>query len=152
VRIPGWEFIGSHFELELQFLTAPAAYSPSFIHLSGDLYAQRDESPGGPGYVGRLNLGGAGLVLPPASYPATFSETLTMEVDARRLEALEEIRRGKGLNFRFDLHPILVCEPHPLRLPLQQLDFHANQSSWLVILEQLAPVRAGGRHAASIIS
>ncbi len=126
------------FGLEFQFLAAPPVqYTASHVHLSGDLYTQRGDGSGGPRYVGRLILGGAGLVVLPGRYPVTLYETLNVELDRRQLEALDEIRQGTGLLFRFDLHMLLMCTPLVLQLPLQQLDFQVNQSSWLSLLEQI---------------
>jgi hypothetical protein len=138
---PGLGIQRLFFDLEFQFLAPLEEPRISLVHLAGELYAGPVDDSASPRYLGGLALGSLGFLVPPDRRPANILKEMATETDPQRLEALEELRRGGGVNFMLDLDPVVIIETRPLQLPRTQLRMAVSQSDWLVVLSQLGHSR-----------
>ncbi len=71
-------------------------------------------------------------------YTNTLPAHLEIELDARRIEAIERIRLGEHLSFRLNVYG--MAYDHKERAPQKvsaMLQYRANQGTWTEILEQM---------------
>ena len=76
---------------------------------------------------------------PIETYDYTFTSNiqLEMELDSRRMEAIEQIRLGEDLSFRLELYGIARSRQTPFQPVNATLQYRANQSTWIEVLGQM---------------
>ncbi len=89
-------------------------------------------------YLGYLRRQGVDLPLETYPHINTTSISLEAELSPQRISAIEEVRLGEDLSFRLDIFGIAngdrEKDSQPVRATLQ---YRANQSTWIEILEQM---------------
>ncbi len=88
-------------------------------------------------YVGRMWQQGAGERLTASQYAWTPSVLLEVDLDARRLEAIESVRVGGSLDLKLWLYGRAVTSSGRAESVRADLYCTANQSSWIAALGQM---------------
>jgi len=108
----------------------------SVIYFSGELWVRGKE--GREQYLGHLRRQGAESALTASQYTSKVVVPLEIELDARRIEAIERIRLGGELFFRLILYGIASGGRNDHQQTMQaSLDYRANQGTWIEILGQM---------------
>jgi hypothetical protein len=130
---PGVGFFRLNLILEFSF--QPQAEPVQVIALGGNLFVKAREQELA---VGRLEapLEPVSLDAGQTHYP--HEQVLSIDLDRARLEALEALRCGQGLNFSVGLWGQVASKQGSLgRLIAGNESYHANQSTWLEVLRQM---------------
>jgi len=89
-------------------------------------------------YLGHLRRPGIESPITTFQHTHKGNTDLEVELDARRVEAIERVRLGEDLSFKLNLHGVASVaserNPQPVTVTLQ---YRANQSTWTEILEQM---------------
>ncbi len=89
-------------------------------------------------FLGYLRRQGTEFPLTTYRHISKGNISLEIELDARRIEALEQIRLGGDLSFRMNLYGVASGGREKSSQEVQAtLQYRANQSTWAEILEQM---------------
>lgn len=121
------------FQVDFVFYPRPQGESATLVELGGEVKVKG--KAGGPYYLGRLVSRSRPLLIEVRQYTNKRSETLEIELDHRRLEAIEEIRLGEGLTFTLSWwgRVLLGSVFHNV---FHEDSFPVNQGTWIEILGQ----------------
>lgn len=108
----------------------------SVANFRGELWVRGKE--GGEQYLGHLWRQGAESALSAFQHTSKEVIPLEIELDARRIEAIERFRLGGELSFRLALYGIASGRRDDHQQTMQaSLDYRANQGTWIEILGQM---------------
>lgn len=138
VGIRGGSGLGFHrlvFDVEFDMNSQGLREELVVTNLSGELQVRGE---GGTGDAGRLFPQGPQIVLHPQITPR---EQMILECSRSRVEAIEELRAGRGLAFTMWLRGSMVEKDGRLQPFAEQVHHEINQSAWLQVLEQIKYMR-----------
>lgn len=127
------------FNVEFDFrLSPPAPFeNPSHVALRGDVSVRSAGASGWFQPIGPTALSGSGIVVLPRAFPYKMREELSVYLAPNQLVDIERTRTGGGLEFQFDLFPVLFCANRVLEMPMIHVGLEVVQSEWVRLLGQL---------------
>lgn len=133
---PGLGFYRLIAQVEVTTHGKPAGEEVSVINIRGEMQVrgkdQRDR------YLGNLRRLGTDSSIMTYQHIGDNNFQLEIEMDARRVEAIEEIRLGEDLLFTLTLYGLAYSEREKRSQPVNvTLQYRANQSAWIEILQQM---------------
>jgi len=91
---------------------------------------------GGPHYLGRVVSWRDPVLVDVRGYRGSTTSELALDLDLARVEALEELRLGEGLDFRVTLWARVQSKSGYSNLS-EELSFSVNQGTWVELLGQM---------------
>jgi len=133
---PGLGFYRLVAEISIALHSRPEGQEVIVTNIEGDLAVIGKDNV--DHYVGRMRRQGHDSPL--ITFPHTYSTNLQLEVeiDDRRIEAIEKIRAGGDLNFKLNLYGLAnsATEKRPQNLN-SWMNFRVNQGTSIEMLEQM---------------
>lgn len=119
----------------LELRPRPQGQNARITDLAGGLMAQG--RGGGFQYVGRLRPMNAPILIEMSQYAQSWGESLEVELDRQRLEAIEQLRQGGELTFTVNLRARVVVQPDTVHVVQEQQSYRVNQGTWAETLGHL---------------
>lgn len=105
-------------------------------NIRGEMYV-RGKNPQDH-YIGRLQRLGSDSFIQTYQHTNDNNFSLEIELDARRIEAIEGIRLGEDLSFSLTIYGVAYSEREKRSQSVNTtLQYRANQSAWIEILQQM---------------
>jgi len=123
--------------IELTTRNVPKNEKITVTNISGALRVQGVGSQSNPTLLGRLVQQGTNYPITTSEHISNHHITLEIELDAKRIDAIEHIRLGENLTFLIELYA--TANRGELSQPLYQMPYQLviSQSDWIKILENI---------------
>ena len=103
-------------------------------NITGKVEVKAKQGKGREDYLGRLRRVDANDLVQTYDYASKKSITFEIELDPKRIEALEKIRAGGELNFKFTIYA-RARDRNGIQEVSESITYNANQSIWVSVLE-----------------
>lgn len=125
------------FPIKITMHNIPKEFTTTVTNISGTLRVQGIGSQSSPTLLGRLIQQGATRPITTYEYVSDNHTSLEVELDAKRIEAIEQIRLGGDLTFSIDLYATANRGGSIEQLYRQPYQLAINQSDWIKVLESI---------------
>jgi hypothetical protein len=115
----------------IEVYSTPPEGEVAITHLAGELSVNGQ-------YLGRVHRHGIGSAIATYNYGRQEQIEFEIELDPRRIEAIEAIRVGRDLVFGLRLRCLVGSGESSNEEPKnEEIEYRANQSNWIEILDQM---------------
>ena len=136
-RIGGQPGLGFHrlvADVEFDVHGGSGRIDLSLSDLTGVMWLQGQGHPGN--YLGQLHRQAGNAPIATPKYPSKQVASFEIEMDGRRLDAIEDVRAGRDLAFQLLLTAnIVVAATGPREPSRSELFYQANQATWVGVLD-----------------